>query len=70
MQCLGHRRCERIERAVTIKAVIAWRLTVMTLLGRDTPELPPTSLFSAEEIAALGDVAPRAASARQSGAWC
>ena len=43
---LGHRRGERIERAVTINAVIAWRLTAMTLLGRDTPELPAETLFS------------------------
>ena len=31
---LGHRREERIERAVAIRAVIAWRLTALTLLGR------------------------------------
>ena len=37
---------ERIERAVTINAVIAWRLPAMTLLGRDTPELPVETLFS------------------------
>ena len=36
---LGHRRGERIERALTIKAVIAWRLAALTLLGRETPEL-------------------------------
>ena len=39
VECLGHRTGERIERAVTIKAVIAWRLAAMTLLGRETPEL-------------------------------
>ena len=54
---LGLRRGERIERAVTIKAVIAWRLTVMTLLGRDTPGLPPGTLFSELEIAVLEDFA-------------
>ena len=57
VEYLGHRRGERIERAVTIKAVIAWRLTVMTLLGRDTPELPPGTLFSDTEIGVLGDFA-------------
>ena len=56
---LGHRTGERIERAVTIKAVIAWRLTAMTLLGRDTPELPPETLFSDIEILALRDFADR-----------
>ena len=53
----GLRRGERIERAVTIKAVIAWRLTVMTLLGLDTPGLPPGTLLSKLEIAALEDFA-------------
>ena len=57
VEYLGHRRGERIERAVAIKAVIAWRLTVMTLLGRDTPELQPGTLFSDLEIAALEDFA-------------
>ena len=46
VEYLGHRWGERIERAVTINAVIAWRLTAMTLLGRDTPELPVETLFS------------------------
>ncbi len=54
---LGHRRGERIERAVTIKAAIAWRLTVMTLPGRDTPELPPRDQFSDAELRAPGDFA-------------
>ncbi len=31
VEYLGHRRGERIERAVTINAVIAWRLAVLTL---------------------------------------
>ncbi len=57
VEYLGHRTGERIERAVTIKAVIAWRLTAMTLLGRDTPELPPETLFSDIEINALEDFA-------------
>ena len=33
VEYLGHRRGERIERAVTINAVIAWRLAAMTLIG-------------------------------------
>ncbi len=57
VQELAHRRGERIERAVTINAVIAWRLTLMTLLGRETPELPAEVLFSAMEIAVLEDFA-------------
>ena len=57
VEYLGHRRGERIERAVTINAVIAWRLTAMTLMGRDTPELPAETLFTEIEIAALKDFA-------------
>ena len=54
---LCNRRAERIERAVTINAVIAWRLLAMTLLGRDTPELPAEILFSDFELGALRDFA-------------
>ena len=57
VEYLGHRRGERIERAVTINAVIAWRLAAMTLLGRDPPELPAETLFCEIEIAALADFA-------------
>ena len=57
VEYLGHRRDERIERAVTIKAILAWRLTVMTPLGCDTPELPPSTLFTDLESAVLGDFA-------------
>ena len=57
VEYLGHRRGERIERAVTINAVIAWRLAAMTLMGQDTPELPPETFFSEIEIAALEDFA-------------
>ena len=42
---------------MTINAVIAWRLTAMTLLGRDPPELPAETLFCEIEIAALADFA-------------
>ena len=57
VEYMAHRTGERIERAVTIKAVIAWRLMAMTLLGRDTPELPAETLFSDIEIAVLEDFA-------------
>ena len=46
VEYLGHRTGERIERAVTIKAVISWRLAAMTLLRRETPELPATVLLT------------------------
>ena len=57
MEYLGHRSGDRIERAVTIKAAIAWRLMAMTLLGREKPELGAEVLFSDMEILALKDFA-------------
>ena len=40
MEYLEHHKGERIEQAVAIKAVIGWWLAVITLLWRETPELP------------------------------
>ena len=51
VEYLGHRTGQRIERAVTIKAVIAWRLAAMTLLGRETPELPSEVFFTQIQLA-------------------
>jgi len=53
----AHGTAERIMRAVTLNAVIAWRLAALTLLGRATPELPATNLFARPEIAMLLDYA-------------
>lgn len=50
---LAHQRLERLERAIAINLVIAWRLMVMTLLGREVPELPAEVLFSEVEIKVL-----------------
>ena len=57
VEFLRHQRGERIERAVTINAVIAWRLAAMTLLGRETPELPMEVMFTDVEIGVLQDFA-------------
>ena len=54
---LGHRKRERVGRTLTIKAVIAWRLAAMAVMGRKTPDLPLRTLFSDAEIAALKDFA-------------
>ncbi len=56
-ESLGHRTGQRITRAVTIKAVIAWRLAVLTLLGRATPELPATVCFTSQQLRVLHDFA-------------
>ena len=50
---IAHDTAERIRRAVAINLVIAWRIMLMTLLGRETPELPPEVLFSDIELQAL-----------------
>ncbi len=48
---------ERLERAITIKALIAWRLFAMVMMGCETPELPPDVLFSDLEIHIMEHVA-------------
>jgi hypothetical protein len=44
---------ERLKRAIAIYMVIAWRIMLMTLLGRDVPELPAEVLFTELEIEVL-----------------
>ena len=53
MEQIGHETAERIRRAIAINLVIAWRIMLMTLLGRETPELPPEVLFSDIELQVL-----------------
>ena len=50
---LAHKTAERQRRALAINMVIEWRIMLMALLGRDTPELPPEVLFSDLEIKVL-----------------
>jgi len=54
---IAHSTAERIKRAVTINAVIAWRLAVLTRLGRATPEVKAVQMFEKSEIAVLLDYA-------------
>ena len=58
---LGFHSAERLERALTIQAVIAWRLMLMTLLGREVPECDAELLFSDIELRFLTDYAADAA---------
>ena len=53
VESLAHRTAERQKRAVGINMVIAWRIMLMTLLGREVPELPPEVMFSDIEIKVL-----------------
>lgn len=50
---LGHHSAERLARAISIRMVIAWRIMLMTLLGRESPELPPELLFTDVELKVL-----------------
>ncbi len=50
---IAHKTAERLRRAVAINMVIAWRIMLMTLLGREVPKLPPEVLFSDLEIKVL-----------------
>lgn len=50
---LAHKTAERLKRAIAINLVIAWRIMLMTLMGREYPELPAELLFSDLEIKLL-----------------
>ena len=50
---IAHHSAERLRRAIAINLVIAWRIMLMTLLGREQPELPAEMLFSDIELRAL-----------------
>jgi len=50
---LAHDAAERLRRAIAINLVIAWRIMLMTLMGRETPELPAEVLFSDVELRTL-----------------
>lgn len=51
---LQHDTAERLRRALAIHIVIAWRILLLTLLGRETPELPPEVFFDDFEVEVLG----------------
>jgi len=50
---IAHETAERVRRAIAINMVIAWRIMLMTLLGRETPGLPAEVLFSDVELKTL-----------------
>lgn len=50
---IAHHTAERLQRAIAINLVIAWRIMLMTLLGRHVPDLPPEVLFSPIELQLL-----------------
>jgi hypothetical protein len=50
---IAHETAERVRRAIAIYQAIAWRIMLMTLLGRQTPDLPAEVLFSDVEMQTL-----------------
>lgn len=50
---LAHKSVERLQRAISINLVIAWRIMLMVLLGREQPSLPAEVLFSDIELKTL-----------------
>ena len=62
IETLQHKTAERLKRAIAINMVIAWRIMLMTLLGRECPDLPAEILFSDPEIEVLQAYAKKTAS--------
>ena len=50
---------ERLKRAIVIDAVIAWRIQLMTLLGREVPDLPCEVFFDQWELKILEELEAR-----------
>jgi hypothetical protein len=62
IEALQHKTATRLKRAIAFNLVIAWRIMVLTLLGRQAPELPADLLFSDLEIEVLQAYAKKTAS--------
>ncbi len=61
---IAHKTATRLKRAIAINLVIAWRIMLMTLLGREAPDLPPEVMFSDIEIRVLNAYAKKKTSPR------
>ena len=53
-----HHTADRIARAVCIDTVIAWRVMLLALLGREIPEMPCELIFSTWECTLLERLQP------------
>ena len=62
---MAHKTADRLRRAIAINLVIAWRIMLMTLMGREAPALPAEVLFSDLEIEVLNAYAKKKTSAHQ-----
>lgn len=62
VEALQHKTAARLKRAIAINLVIAWRIMLLTLLGRQQPQLPADVLFTDIEIEVLQAYAKKTAS--------
>ncbi|MFC1850358.1 IS4 family transposase [candidate division CSSED10-310 bacterium] len=60
-----HKTAERLKRFISINLVVAWRIMLMTLLGRKTPKLPPEVFFTDIELQVLQRYAKKKTMNRQ-----
>ena len=59
VESMALRTALRLERAITIWCVVAWRIMVLTLLGRTVPELDAEVFFTEMELRFLSGYATR-----------
>jgi Domain of unknown function (DUF4338)/Transposase DNA-binding len=68
-----HRTAKRLARAIAIDAVIAWRVMLLALLGREVPEMPGEWIFSPQQCRLLERlqplVAPETMGNKKNSAW-
>ena len=48
-----HQTGERLKRAIALDVVLAWRIQLLVLLGREVPELPCDIFFDNWEVKVL-----------------
>ena len=53
-----HHTADRLARAICIDTVIAWRVMLLSLLGREVPEMPCELMFSSWECRLLETLQP------------
>ena len=53
-----HHTADRLARAISIDAVMAWRVMLLALLGREVPEMPCELVFSRWECRVLEKLQP------------
>ena len=54
-----HQTGERLERAIALDVVLAWRIQLLVLLGRQVPELPCDIFFDNWEVKVLEALQPQ-----------